>query len=131
MLTEIFIAYLALTYLLTMLLGYLQVPSNSIPTETPSLAHPENTAHYSVLAVSAIGIQALATIVMLWGTGWFPLGALFVAFTLLSHHTIIHRYSRFEGESCACAPFQCKDVSNHETWVVAALVAGLVSLAGL
>jgi hypothetical protein len=86
---------------------------------------------YSTVAVSIIGIQALVTTITLWGTGWFPLGALFVAFTLLCHHTVIHRFSRFEGESCSCAPFQCKDVSNHETWVVAALVAALVSVLGL
>lgn len=129
MLVEIFITYLALTYLFTLFLGYKQVPS-SLPTEMA--AHSEDhMGMYSTWAVSAIGIQALITVIALWGTGWFPLGALFVAFTLLSHHTIIHRYSRFEDESCSCAPFQCKDVSNHETWVVAALVAGLVSWAGL
>jgi hypothetical protein len=43
------------------------------------------------------------------------------------HHTIIHWRSRFEGETCSCGPFQCKDISNHETWVVASAVAALVS----
>jgi hypothetical protein len=42
-------------------------------------------------------------------------------------HTNIHWGSRFEGGTCSCAQLQCKDVSNHETWVVVALVAGLTS----
>ena len=86
---------------------------------------------YGIIAVFLIGVQASVTVITLGGTSVFPLGALLVAVTLLSHHTIIHRYSRFEGENCSCAPFQCKDVSNHETWIVAAIVAGLVSLLGL
>jgi hypothetical protein len=125
MLTEILITYLCLTFVLTLALGFLQTPG--LPKEIPD----GDPAMYSTVAVSIIGIQALVTTITLWGTGWFPLGALFVAFTLLCHHTVIHRFSRFEGESCSCAPFQCKDVSNHETWVVAALVAALVSVLGL
>ena len=79
------------------------------------------------MAVTLIGIQAAVSVLSLHATSAFPAAAVFVAFTLLCHHTIIHRHSRFEGERCSCAPFQCKDVSNHETWVVAALVAAAVS----
>ena len=128
MILEVLITSYSLLFLFTMGLGFLQTPG--LPTEAQA-THSGDPAMYSMLAVSAVGLQALVTIICLWGSGWFPLGALFVAFTLLCHHAIIHRHSRFEGETCSCAPFQCKDVSNHETWVVAALVAALVSQLGL
>lgn len=121
--TAILIAYFVLTFLATLLLGYLQTPS-SLPTgQTDSRAEV-----YSTLAVTAVSVQAFVSIMFLRGTAWFPVAAVLLAFTLLCHHAIIHRNSRFEGETCSCAPFQCKDISNHETWVVAALVAGAVSL---
>ena len=76
-------------------------------------------------------LQAVISVAALGGSEWFPAAALWLAITLLAHHTVIHWNSRFEDETCSCAPFQCKDVSNHETWVVASLVAGTVSLANL
>ena len=129
MMGELLTAYLALTYWITIILGFLQAPSIPI-TDTPQVPQ-RDPAMYGIIAVFLIGVQASVTVIALGGTSVFPLGALLVAVTLLSHHTIIHRYSRFEGENCSCAPFQCKDVSNHETWIVAAIVAGLVSLLGL
>ena len=128
MMGELLTAYLALTCWITIILGFLQAPS--IPT-TDTQVPSRDPAMYGIIAVFLIGVQASVTVITLGGTSVFPLGALLVAVTLLSHHTIIHRYSRFEGENCSCAPFQCKDVSNHETWIVAAIVAGLVSLLGL
>ncbi len=86
---------------------------------------------YGAVAVLLIGIQALVSVVALGGTAAFPPAAAFVALTLLCHHTLIHWHSRFEGEACSCAPFQCKDVSNHETWVVVSLVAAAVSWMGV
>jgi hypothetical protein len=79
-------------------------------------------------ATAALIVQAVVTVAV-WGwTPWFSLAASWLAVTLLWHHSIIHWRSRFEGEACSCAPFQCKDVLNHETWVVACLVAGFVSI---
>ena len=122
--------YFGLSFLLTLLLGYLQTP------ESPLLSqgnHHEtgNAGMYSMLAVTAVIVQAFVSIMVGMMTPFFPIAAAFLAFTLLCHHAVIHRHSRFEGETCSCAPFQCKDVSNHETWVVASLVAGLVSFLNL
>ena len=118
------IAYFIITYFITLLLGYLQTPVGIPSTQNETT----NSEVYSILAVAAVCVQAFVSIATLGGTDIFPLAAIFVAFTLLCHHAIIHRRSRFEGEICSCAPFQGKDVCNHETWVVAALVAASVSL---
>ena len=113
--------YFIFTFLLTLSLGYLQTPY-CIPG---GVQHPGRAE--SILAISAVCVQALVSIVLLRGTIWFPFSALFLSFTLLCHHAIIHRNSRFEDETCSCAPFQCKD-SNHETWVVASSVAAVISV---
>ena len=114
-------------YIIVMALGFLQTPPLSLlPTNaTPEEDH--NAKLYGLTAVSIIGVQAAVAVATLCGTSAFPIAAVFVAFTLVCHHSIIHRRSKFEGETCSCAPFQCKDISNHETWVVAALVAAAVS----
>ena len=127
-LLELFI----IIYILVILLGCLQsppllslLPRNLTSEETAD--HDQHSKLYGITAVSIIGVQALAALLFLSSTSAFPAAAVFVAFTLLSHHTIIHWRSRFEGETCSCALFQLKDVSNHETWVVAALVAAAIS----
>ena len=82
---------------------------------------------YSVAAVSIIVLLAVVSALVLGGTGYFPLAAVYVALLLLLHHTVIHRATNFGEERCACAMFQCKDVKNHETWVVASATAAVVS----
>jgi hypothetical protein len=119
------ILYLVVAYLGTLLLGYLQ-------TRKPDTMPGTETSHedlYATAALTALCVQALLTIVVWGGTAYFPLGALVLALTISSHHAVIHRNSKFEGENCSCACFQVKDVSNHETWVVCSLVAAVVSLA--
>ncbi len=118
-------AYFILTFILTLTLGFLQTPACLPSTQMDSQSGSSEI--YSILAVAAVCIQAFASITLFAGTTVFPWAALFVAFTLLCHHTIIHRRSRFEGEHCSCAPFQAKDVCNHETWIVAAIVAAVIS----
>ncbi len=118
-----------------MALGLMQVPLQTVvlipSTSTAPVGEDADNKTYGLLAVSLIGIQALVSVIALHSTASFPPAAVFVALTLLCHHSVIHRRSRFEGEQCSCAPFQCKDVSNHETWVVAALVAAVVSGLGV
>lgn len=123
-----------------MALGLLQEPiqmgeAAALPvhakTDASSSGEENPKAFWGLLAVSLIAIQALVSVLTLHGTASFPPAAVFVALTLLCHHSVIHRRSRFEGEVCSCAPFQCKDVSNHETWVVASLVAAAVSGLGV
>jgi hypothetical protein len=115
--------YFAFTYLLTLFFGYLQTPA-SLPSTQSDTTYSET---YSILAVAAVCVQAFVSVAVFGGTTVFPFAAVFIAFTLLSHHAIIHRRSRFEGEHCSCAPFQLKDICNHETWVVASLVAAIIS----
>jgi hypothetical protein len=121
--TALLVAYFALTFVLTLILGYFQTPAGLPSTQ----AETTNSEVYSILSLATVCVQAFVSIVALGGTDWFPAAALFVGLTLLCHHAIIHRRSRFEGETCSCAPFQCKDICNHETWVVAASVAAVIS----
>ena len=114
---EIIVLIFVITYVAVIILGYLQSPSEGA----------SGNEVYGALAIAAICIQAGVSITCLCGTNKFPYAAIFVAFTLLSHHTVIHRQSRFEGEVYSCAAFQLKDISNHETWVVASIVAAVVS----
>ena len=81
-----------------------------------------------IAAMVLVAIFAIVAVIMLHGTSYFPLAAFGTALLLLFHHTIVHYNTDFTEERCSCAPFQCKDASNHETWVVAAITAGLVSL---
>lgn len=127
------ILYLVVTYLGTLVLGslgYLQTRqiNNSLPSSNQQHTNDE---FYGMLAIAAICVQALVTICVWGGTSLFPLGSVLLALTLSSHHAVIHRHSKFEGETLSCACFQVKDVSNHETWVVCSIVAGVVSLAHL
>jgi hypothetical protein len=137
---EVFLlVYFACSFLFIMALGLLQEPIQvgeaavlPVHAKTEASSGEENPkAFWGLLAVSLIAIQALVSVLTLHGTASFPPAAVFVALTLLCHHSVIHRRSRFEGEVCSCAPFQCKDVSNHETWVVASLVAAAVSGLGV
>jgi hypothetical protein len=117
--------YLLLTLLLTVWLGYLQTPEPAL--DPPTQQEASRAELCGALALAAILIQALVTLAVFGGTAGFTPAALYLALTLLLHHATIHRNSRFEGETCSCAPFQLKDISNHETWVVASVVAALVS----
>lgn len=116
MLFELLLGYLALSFVFVLYLGYVQTPPDEPSRE-----------NFAIAGLIALCMQAVVTLVLLGWTVGFYLGALWLAFTVLCHHAVIHRNSRFEHEACACAPFQCKDVSNHETWVVASVVAAVVS----
>jgi hypothetical protein len=120
------LVYFGLSFLFILLLGYLQIP------EPPPLAHdnpPETkyAAIYRNLALAALTMQGVVSVVVGMGTPLFPVAAAFLALTLLCHHAVVDRYSCSEDESWWWFPFQYKDVSNHDTWVVVSLVAGLVS----
>lgn len=125
------LAYFAISFLAVLDLGYLQQANATLPVIDNGSCCSNDPCVYSVMAVAIIVGQACITLVCLGDTPWFPLGALFLGFTLLCHHTVIHWNSRFEDESCSCAPFQCKDVGNHETWVVASIVAAVISWLGV
>lgn len=82
---------------------------------------------YSVAAVTLITLLAAVFVCFLGTTDVFPLASFYVAILLVIHHAVIHRSTDFADERCASALFQCKDVGNHETWVVAAVTATVVS----
>ena len=117
MLFELAIACFALQFLILVWLGFQQTPVDE-----------EERPEYGRGAIFLLIVQAVITVVVLAGTGLFPLGAAWLAVCLLCHHAVIHRNSRFDGQACSCSWFQCSDVRNHETWIVAAVTAGLVSL---
>lgn len=88
----------------------------------------ENLDKACIAAMTLVGLFAAITVIFLHGTPYFSLGAFATAILLLLHHAIVHRNSEFTNEKCSCTPFQCKDVGNHETWIVASITAGLISL---
>lgn len=118
MFIELLSAWFALTLLLPIWLGFQQTPADR---------DEEQQVWFGTAAVAVFIADALLVLVFLSGSGWFVLGAFWLAFCLLCHHAVIHRNSRFDGEQCSCSWFQCSDVRNHETWIVAAVTAGLVS----
>lgn len=85
---------------------------------------------YCVSAVALIILLAAVFVFFVGRTDLFPLAALYIALLLLVHHGVVHQADDFSDETCSCAIFQCKDVRNHETWVVAAATAGVVSFFG-
>jgi hypothetical protein len=107
--------YTVVLYVVIIALGTQQTgEASDIPTNR---SRPQGSVSdiAGILAVSAICLQAFVSAALLSGSAWFQ-ASVFLAWR-----------SRFGGETCSCAPFQLKDVSNHETWVVAALIAALVS----
>ena len=125
-----FMLYFAFSYIFTLILGYLETPTREPDSRLESQTS-ETSVWYSNFAICVMCMQALVSIVLFQNTGLFPIAAVFLAFTLLSHHAVIHRHTDFKNEACACIAFQCKDVSNHETWVVGCVIAAVVSLARL
>lgn len=117
MLTEILLILFGLLFVLTLWLGFQQTPPDQ-----------EQRQGYATAAVILFIAQAIITLFSLAWTGLFVLGAAWLALCLLCHHAVIHRNSRFDGQTCACSCFQLKDIMNHETWIVAALTAGLISV---
>ena len=121
------VVYLVCTFLVTLTLGYLQTRPRLESLESPV----SDNECYGTAAVGLLIVQAVVSVALYAGTGIFPVAAGALAFTLICHHAIIHRNSSFEGETCSFICFQFKDISNHETWVVAALVAAIVSASRL
>ena len=108
MLAPFLILHFGLTFLLVTAFGYFQVRARE---------DEERVSCLSLAAIIVIVTQAVLSVLVYQGTILFPFAALFLAFTLVCHHAIIHWNS----------DFRCKDIRNHETWVVAALVAAFIS----
>ena len=119
--------YFGINFFLVLMLGYLQTRVKLLD----GVDDTRTTELYAWFANVCLIVQAFVSAGVLAGTGWFPVAGVILAFTLLCHHAVIHRNSRFDDEQCSCAPFQLKDICNHETWVVASLVASLISVFGV
>jgi xanthine/uracil permease len=100
---------------ITLVLGFQQV------------AHKKNANTFRNIAIGLLVMQAVVSIAVFASDPLFPLASYLLGVTIVCHHAVIHRDSDFSEETCSCAAFQLKNVSNHETWVVASIVAGLIS----
>ena len=82
---------------------------------------------YAITSAVLFTFLAVISIVLLRGTVFFPASALGIALLLVVHRAIAH-FSMDPQIGEECPLFQCKQARCHETWAIAALVAGLVSL---
>ena len=82
---------------------------------------------FCLTAVALLCLLALTSVVLLHGTNFFPASAFALAALVLFHRSIVH----FSPDLDDGEAVQCKDASNHCTWAIAALVAGLVSAFGV
>ncbi len=78
----------------------------------------------TVLLVGLAGISALLT----RGSLFFPAAALSLAILILGHRLMVNRFIATEEPQEAPAPVvRQENLRAHETWIVAALTAALVS----
>lgn len=86
---------------------------------------------YSVASVVLLSALALASVLMLRGTIMFPAAAIALALLLVVHRAIVsvaQHSDLLPQTSHSCTAFRAADASHHETWIVAAITAGAVSL---
>jgi membrane protease YdiL (CAAX protease family) len=82
---------------------------------------------YAQCGVIALVSMAIWIVVFLQFQVHFSLCALGLGLLIWIHHYIVHFDSDF-SEECTFLTFQFKDISNHETWIVACFVAAGVYL---
>ena len=84
---------------------------------------------FCVTAIVLLCMLALTSIVLLHGTNLFPASAFALAALVLAHRSIVHFPPDIDDEpkTTTCMASVAHDASNHSTWIIAALVAGLVS----
>ena len=81
----------------------------------------------SVAAVALMCLDAVGAVMLYGGTAFFPAAALGLAVILLVHGAVIHFPVGLEYQEHQCPAFRVGSVCNHETWVLVAAAAGLVS----
>lgn len=88
---------------------------------------------FCISAIVLICMLAVASVLFLHGTNMFPASAFALAALILAHRSIVHFPSELvleEDHRVGCATI-AHDASNHSTWIVAALIAGVVSASGV
>lgn len=87
---------------------------------------------YGVASTVLFAALALASAAMLHGTLFFPAAALSLAILLLVHRAIVHvaacNSPTLDTAPPGCPMFCCKDACHHETWIIAAVTASMVSM---
>ena len=83
---------------------------------------------YSLTAACLACVHAVGSVLLCGRTELFPAAAFGFAAILLIHSAMVH----FPLYECAdplrsCPAFRCRFVCNHETWVLVALTAAVVS----
>ena len=88
---------------------------------------------FCVTAIFLLCLLAATSVILLQGTNLFPAASFALAALLLAHRSIVTFPPDLDttteyNNTCIGA---AQDASNHGTWIVAALVAGLVSAFGV
>jgi hypothetical protein len=85
---------------------------------------------FSKWAIVFAILNAMCAVLLYSGTEFFPAAVSGVAANLLIHSAMIHFPLMGECQESfvsSCPAFRCRCVCNHETWVLVAVTAGLVS----
>jgi len=87
---------------------------------------------YAITTYVLIIALACTSVVLLHGTSLFPAAALALALLLLVHRSITQFAADatpllLHSDDSQCALFHPRDACTHETWVIAALTAAIVS----
>ena len=88
---------------------------------------------FGISAIFLICMLAVASVILLHGTNMFPASAFAIAALILTHRSIVHFPADLvleEDHRVGCVTI-AHDASNHSTWIVAALIAGVVSAFGV
>jgi hypothetical protein len=86
---------------------------------------------FSVAAIVLMCFNGMGAVLLYSKTEFFPAAAFGVAIILLVHGAMIHTPPALEFPEYECPAFRVRSVCNHETWVLVAATAGLVSAFGV
>lgn len=103
------LALFAIVYMIVFVFGYFEEKEGD---------------NWSIMAIVLLIGQGLYIIFYLSFYGYFHLWAISLALAIWIHHMIIHRNTEFKDE-ITLFTFQINDIKNHETWIVACIVAAL------
>jgi hypothetical protein len=83
---------------------------------------------FCLAAILLLCVLAVTSVVLLRGTNLFPASAFALAALILAHRSIAHFPVDLGTDDERACMNAARDASNHSTWIVAAFVAGVVSV---
>ncbi len=86
---------------------------------------------FSIVATALMCMNGVGAVVLYSGTDLFPAATFGTAILLLIHGAVVHfPLTEYTSDQMlhSCPAFRCRCVCNHETWVLVAATAGLVSV---